>query len=104
MIREWGKQKKETTSETLEYFKDILADQNKICENLDVRKIQLFLKMFLYRLRDFYKDLKPEYIEKLMTISEKMYRIGSRAIVYKMPLAHRDNPANAACDIQLSNT
>ena len=51
--------------------------------------------MFLYRLRDFYKDLKPDYIEKLKNISEKMYRIGSRAIVYKTPLSHRDNPKNS---------
>lgn len=85
MIREWDKQKKDVRSETLEYFRDILNDRNKITENLDVRKIQLFLKMFLYRLRDFHKDLKPEYIEKLKNISEKLYKIGSRAIIYKTP-------------------
>lgn len=54
--------------------------------------------MFLYRLRDFYKDLKTDYIEKLKTISEKLYRIGSRTIVYKSPLQYRDNPKNANYD------
>lgn len=54
--------------------------------------------MFLYRLRDFYKDLKSDYIEKLKNISEKLYRIGSRAIVYKAPLQFRDHLKNANCD------
>ncbi|KAL4432321.1 hypothetical protein ABPG74_011080 [Tetrahymena malaccensis] len=103
MIKEWAKQKKDVRSETLDYFKDILNERQKIKDNLDIRKIQLFLKMFLYRLRDFYKDLKPDYIDKLKNISEKLYRIGSRAIVYKTPLPIRDNPKNASLDTQVSN-
>ncbi|EAR84277.2 bromodomain protein (macronuclear) [Tetrahymena thermophila SB210] len=103
MIREWAKQKKDVRSETLDYFRDILNERQKIKDNLDIRKIQLFLKMFLYRLRDFYKDLKPDYIDKLKNISEKLYRIGSRAIVYKTPLSIRDNPKNASLDTQVSN-
>jgi len=55
--------------------------------------------MFLYRLRDFYKDLKDDQIEKLKIFSEKMYKIASRAIVYKTPLPYRDNPLNAGFDI-----
>jgi len=33
-----------------------------------------------------------------------MYKIASRAIVYKTPLPYRDNPLNAGFDTQVSNT
>lgn len=99
MIREWAKKKDGSSSETLEYFKDILAKRSTICESLDVRKIQLFLKMFLYRLRDFHGDLKQDHIEKLKNISEKMCRIGSRITLYKAPHPQRDHePVNGEED------